>query len=69
MKEEEAKQEAQKRIDKRSNIFCPLIKGTCKLNCECFIMPVIKNYSDMNRTDAYGVENGYCTAHCLVGES
>jgi len=66
MKEEEAKTEAQKRIDARSKVFCPLIFKLCRIDCECYTNPEIYNL-DQNMPEGYYVRYGYCSAHCLNG--
>lgn len=64
MKELEAKLEISKRIDKRQNIFCPMINGMCKTKCESFVEPEIYNINN-NDVNSYNVQGGYCSASCL----
>lgn len=63
MKESEAKLEISKRIDKRQNIFCPMINGMCKTKCESFVEPEIYKITD--NINSYQVRGGYCDASCL----
>lgn len=66
MKEEEAKKEAQERVERRAKVFCPLIKSMCRTDCESYPMPEVFNWDIMQKNiDSYTVRGGFCSASCL----
>jgi len=66
MLEKEADALIVEKIAKRKDVYCPLIKGPCQINCEAFCYPVLINFDyKMKDNTCYDVRGGYCTASSL----
>lgn len=63
---EEAERRAAGSISSRQVVYCPLRKGCCRTDCECFRKPNIVNQGS-DEKPFYECDGGYCTAYTLVG--
>jgi len=64
MNKSEADYQATKLIKERDNVFCPVIKGACRTDCECYAQPK----PECAKYDGiYHVSGGYCTNYSLNG--
>lgn len=79
MNEQEASKKAKNILSSRTNVFCPLIKEMCHVDCECYNMPEVYNWDEEGRVyngvteiadiNAFDVRGGYCTCYALKGAS
>ena len=75
MNEQEANKKTKEMIDNRKQIFCPMRNHYCRIDCECYTEPEVKehcNYMDngyVEHTGKYYIVNGFCTCYALKGAS
>jgi len=72
MNEQEASKKTQEMIAHRNHVFCPLIKETCRADCECYKMPEVHRNSNLSERelltdDGFYVSHGFCTCYALKG--
>lgn len=65
MKESEARAKAQELEENRILVFCPLKNGMCRIDCEAFLKPIVRNLYAIPDSDSYVVKFGYCDARAL----
>ena len=64
MTEEEAISAIYEKIIKAQNLFCPLIKSMCRIDCVCFHKPI--TYEDSK--SSFKISGGYCNCYMFCGD-
>jgi len=56
-------EDAQKKNEERSKMFCPLSRAMCRVDCVCYIKATVHAVQSANPYST----GGYCTAYTLNG--
>ncbi len=67
MNKKEAEQKVEEWKIERKKVFCPLINGMCRIDCQCIDEMRAEKFL-CDDEDSWHTLYGYCTCRVLVGE-